>query len=207
MGSEFVFFLFDFKQLCHTSIYVISYLSQLPGLPHATYDLLQEPCGISNFLASFCHLIKPSHSVFHPHINVSKSSSKLYWCEALYLLSINRFRSSIRHCRNQNLQSTSTLQRRRHSPLLGPLIPQGIRLCCGTFPIATILEHSPLNAGMGHGLCSEKAKKAQSMLVPRTLQHVDEQLPVSCKGQQLCLPQAELAGGNSSELEGCRSGF
>lgn len=134
---------FNFKQLRHTTIHAISYLSQLLSLPHATHHLLQELCGISNFLASFHHLTKPFHSIFHPQINVYRSSSELFLCEALYLLSINRFRSSIMHCLNRKLQSISTLQSNGHNPLLGPEISQRIRSCRGTFPMTqTYSDHT-----------------------------------------------------------------
>lgn len=204
---------FNFKQLCHTNIYVISYLSQpkLPSLHHATYHLLQELSDIPNFLASFCHFTKCSHSIFHSQISFYRSSSKLYSFEALYFLAINRFRISIRHCWNQKLQSTGTWQWNRYNPLLSHEISQGIRLCHGTFPwhkhTAAILEHFPLNAGMWHGPCQRRWGKAQTMLVPSTPWHAGRQLQVSCKGQQLYLSQAELAGGNTSELEGCKSAF
>lgn len=122
-------FFSNFKRLCHIHIHVVSSLSQLPSLSHATSP---GASSTSNFLASFCHLTKPTQffilRLMFPDLPQNCTCVKPY---IFYPLTASEEALCIAQTKNRK----AVTQRNRHNSLLGPEIPQGIRSCHGTLPL------------------------------------------------------------------------
>lgn len=181
---------------------MVSSLSQLPSLSHATSP---GASSTSNFLASFCHLTKPTQffilRLMFPDLPRNCTCVKPY---IFYPLTASEEALCIAQTKNRKALTHHKETDTTHFQVLKYLRESG--RVTGLFPwhkhIATILQRSPVNAGMCHVPCPEKVERG-----PGDADTKHSAAPSHRQRQHLHPSQAGLAGGNVSCLEGCRSAF